>query len=62
MSRKSVKINVTSEQLGRLRQDVFCNAQLSMEQRRNVVKRLIPFPANGSSVDLWCDGKYVGTV
>lgn len=62
MSTKIVRIDVTSEQLGKLREEVFCNQQLSEAQRRIAVKRVVPIPANGNHVDLYCDGKFVGTV
>lgn len=62
MSRKCVKINLTGEQLDRLRQEVFCNQALSGEQRRRAVKRIMPLPADGSRVDLYRDGEFVGAV
>ena len=62
MSAKTVRIDVTSLQFGRLRQEVFCNQRLSGEQRRRAVKKVLPLPADGSRVDLYCDGKFVGAV
>jgi hypothetical protein len=59
---KIVRIDVTSEQLGKLRQDVFCNQRLSEVQRRREVKKVLPLPLNGSRVDLYCEGEYSGTV
>lgn len=62
MSAKTVRIDVTTLQFGRLRQEVFCNQQLSGEQRRREVRKVLPLPANGNHVDLYCDGKFVGAV
>lgn len=62
MSRKSVRIDVTNEQFGRLREEVFCNQRLSEVDRRKAVKRVLPLPLDGSHVDLYCDGKFVGAV
>ncbi len=62
MSTKRVRIDVTGEQLGRLRQEVFCNQRLSGEQRRKAVRQVLPLPADGSPVDLYCDGKFVGAI
>ncbi|MCL5959802.1 MAG: hypothetical protein M1358_10920 [Chloroflexi bacterium] len=62
MSRKCVKINLTGQQLDRLRQEVFCNQALSGEQRRRAVKRIMPLPVDGSRVDLYSDGEFVGAV
>ena len=62
MTTKTVRIDVTSHQFGRLRQDVFCNQKLSQSQRRKVVRRAFRLPADGSRVDLYCEGKFVGAV
>jgi hypothetical protein len=62
MSRRSVRIDVSTEQFGRLRQEVFCNQRLSEVERRRAVKRVLPLPVDGSHVDLYCDGKFVGVV
>ncbi len=62
MTRKSVRIEVTGQQLGRLREEVFCNQQLSGEQRRRVARKILPLPTDGSPVDLYCDGEFVGAV
>ena len=62
MVKKSVRIEVNSQQLGRLRQEVLCNQQLSAEQRRRALRKTLPMPADGSRVDLYCDGKFVGAV
>ncbi len=62
MSTKTVRIDVTAEQFGRLREEVFCNQRLSEVERRKAVKRVLPLPLDGSRVDLYCDGKFVGTV
>ena len=62
MSRKCVKINLTGEQIDRLRQEVFCNQALSGEQRRRAVKKVTPLPVDGSRVDLYIDGEFVGAV
>lgn len=62
MSKKSVRIDVTAQQFGRLRQEVFCNQQLSTEERRRALGKVLPMPKDGSRVDLYCDGDFVGTV
>lgn len=62
MSRKCVRIDVTNQQLSKLRQEVFCNQRLSGEQRRRAVRRVLPLPTDGSRVDLYCEGKFVGAV
>ncbi|MBI2954148.1 MAG: hypothetical protein HYY30_07530 [Chloroflexi bacterium] len=62
MSKKCVKINLTGEELGWLRQEVFCNQALSGEQRRRMVKKITPLPADGSRVDVYIDGEFVGAV
>ena len=62
MAKKSVRVNVTGEQFASLRQDVFCNPQLSSEQRRREVRKLMPLPADGSRVDLYFDGNFIGTI
>ncbi len=62
MVKRSVRIDVTSQQLGRLRQEVFCNQQMSAEQRRRALRKTLPMPADGSRVDLYCDGNFVGAV
>lgn len=62
MTLKTVRIDVTSVQFGRLRQDVFCNQRLSVGERRKAVRRVLPLPANGSRVDLYCEGRFVGAV
>ena len=63
MSKKSVKkIEVTSEQLAVLRQEVFCNQRLCGEARRRAVRKVASLPTDGSRVDLYCNGDFVGTV
>ena len=62
MTTKTVRIDVTSLQFGRLRQEVFCNQGLSVGQRRKVVRRVLPIPTDGSRVDLYCEGKFVGAI
>ncbi|MHB0871783.1 MAG: hypothetical protein ACYC66_04870 [Chloroflexota bacterium] len=59
---KTVRIDVNSEQFGKLRQEVFCNQRLNEVQRRREVRKVLPLPLDGSKVDLYCDGKFVGTV
>lgn len=59
---KTVRIDVDTEQVGKLRQEVFCNQRLTETQRRREVKRLVPLPLDGSKVDLYCDGEFIGTV
>lgn len=55
-------MDLTDLQFGRLRQEVFCNQRLSVEERRKAVRRIVPLPTDGSQVDLFCDGKFVGAV
>jgi hypothetical protein len=62
MVKRSIRIDVTSQQLGRLRQEVLCNQQLSPEQRRRALRKTLPIPADGSRVDLYCDGSFVAAV
>ena len=62
MTAKTVRIDVTSLQFGRLRQEVFCNQGLSVGQRRKALRRVLPLPGDGSHVDLYCEGKFVGAV
>lgn len=59
---KTVRIDVNSEQFGKLRQEVFCNQRLNEVQRRREVRKILPLPLDGSKVELYCDGKFVGTV
>ncbi len=59
---RTVRIDVDSEQFGKLRQEVFCNQQMTDVQRRREVRKLFPLPLDGTKVDLYCDGEYVGTV
>ena len=59
---KTVRIDVDSEQVGKLRQEVFCNQRLTETQRRREVRRVVPLPLDGSKVDLYCDGEFVGTI
>ncbi len=60
--RKIVRIELTSQQLGQLRLEVFCNQRLSGEQRRKAVRKVLPLPTDGSRVDLYHDGKFVAAV
>ena len=62
MSKKGVRVDVTSQQLDSLRREVLCNQQLSNEKRRRAVRRILPLPTDGSRVDLYCEGNFVGTV
>ena len=62
MVKKRIRINVTSQQLGRLRREVLCNQQMSTEQRRGVLRKTLPIPPDGSRVDLYCDGNFVGAL
>jgi hypothetical protein len=59
---KTVRVDVSSEQFGELRQKVFCNQRLNGVERRREVRKVLPLPPNGNKVDLYCDGKFVGTV
>lgn len=60
--KKVVRIDVTGEQLARLRREVLCNQQLSPEQRRRVLRKTLPIPADGSRVHLYCDGNFVAAI
>lgn len=62
MVKKSVRVDVTSQQLDRIRREVLCNQQISAEQRRRVLRKTLPIPADGSRVELYCDGDFVGAV
>lgn len=62
MGKKAVRIEVTSQQLSKLRQEVFSNLRLCGQERRRAVKNVLPLPADGSPVEMYCDGKFVGTV
>ncbi len=59
---KTVRVDVTGEQFASLRQEVFCNQQLSVRQRRLEVGKLVALPKDGSRVDLYLDGVFVGTI
>ncbi|MBI3978523.1 MAG: hypothetical protein HY331_10090 [Chloroflexi bacterium] len=62
MVKKSIRIDVTGQQLGKLRQEVLCNQQMSAVQRRRALRKALPIPADGSPVDLYCDGNFVGAI
>ncbi len=62
VSTKGVRIDVTTEQLDTLRREVFCNQQLSGEQRRKEAKKVLTLPTDGSRVDLYCEGEFVGAI
>ena len=62
MSNKHIRIDVTEEQVVRLRQKVLSNLQLSGEQRRAAAKNVLLLPQDGSPVDLYCGGKFVGAL
>lgn len=62
MGKKSVRIEVTNEQLANLRREVLCDPLLSSEKRRRAVRRFVTLPADGSRVDLYYEGNFVGTV
>jgi hypothetical protein len=62
VSKKRVRIDVTIQQSSRLREEVFGNLRLSGVERRRVVRKEFPIPADGSPVDLYCDGQFVGEV
>ncbi len=59
---KTVRLDVTGEQFANLRQEVFCNQQLSGGQRRREVGKLVPLPKDGSRVDVYFEGNFVGTI
>lgn len=62
MRRKIVRIDVTDQQLVKLRREVFCDQRLSGEQRRKAAKRVLPLPTDGSQVNLYYEGEFVGAV
>lgn len=62
MRKKIVRIDVTDQQLAKLREEVFCNHRLSGEQRRRAARKVLPLPTDGSQVDLYCEGEFVGAV
>lgn len=62
LSKKCVRINVNSEQSSKLRLEVFGNLSLSGVERRKAVGKALPIPTDGSRVDLYCDGQFVGEV
>ncbi len=62
MAKKTVRVDVAGEQFAALRQEIFCNHQLSGGQRRQQVGKLVPLPKDGSRVDLYLDGDFVGTI
>jgi len=62
LTKKTVHIDMTREQLGSLRREVFSNQALSVVQRRTAVKKVVLLPRDGSPVDLYCDGDFIGSV
>jgi hypothetical protein len=62
MTGKLVRIDVTRPQIGRLRDEVFCNQRLSQVQRRKAASRVVSLPRDGSRVDFFCEGEFVGSV
>ena len=57
---KRVRIDLTSEQLGNLRRAVFANVALSAVLRRQAAKRILPLPSNGTPIDFYYDGQFIG--
>ena len=62
MSDKRVRIDVTKEDLNALRRKVFSNLQLSGEERRRAAKAILVLPRDGSTVDIYFEGQFVGTL
>ena len=62
LARKHMRVDITDQQSAKLREEVFSNSRLNEVQRRKAVKLTLPLPADGSHVDLFCDGQFVGAV
>ena len=62
MGNKRVRVEVTIEQFKVLRQEVFSNVALSGEQRRRAAKRVLLLPLDGSPIDLFHEGKFLGAL
>jgi hypothetical protein len=62
MGIRRVRVEVTSEQSQNLRKEVFGNLALSGEQRRRMAKKILLLPGNGSPVDLYHEGTFVGAL
>lgn len=62
MAKRRVRIDVSSEHSSRLRQEVFCNQEMSVADRRRALKKLVPVPGDGSPIDVYCDGDFLGAV
>ena len=61
VANKRVRIDVTSDQVVRLRA-VFADATLPAERRRRMAKRILPLPSDGTPVDLYHEGQFVGAL
>lgn len=62
MASKRVRMEVTTDQWGKLSREVFSKPMLSGEQRRKAAKSLIHLPNNGAAVDVFCEGRFVGVL
>jgi len=62
MGNRRVRIEVTGEQFEVLRKQVFGNLALSGEQRRRETKKVLLIPAGGNPVDLYHEGKFLGSL
>jgi len=59
---KRVRVDVTSPQFARLKEEVFSKSQLSAEQRRKTARALVHLPSTGAPVDLFFEGRFVGAL
>ena len=59
---KRVRVDITEQQLARLRTEVFSKSQLSGEQRRKTARGLISLPSTGAPVDFFFQGRFVGAL
>jgi hypothetical protein len=62
MQKKPVRFDVPREKSDRIREEVFGNPACSTVDRRKALRRFLPIPADGSRVDVYCDGDFIGAV
>jgi hypothetical protein len=62
MQRKHVRFDVTREKSDKIREEVFGNPACSSVDRRKALRKFLPIPADGSRVDVYSDGDFVGAV
>ncbi|MHB1134361.1 MAG: hypothetical protein ACYC4L_18475 [Chloroflexota bacterium] len=60
--RKRLRVDITSEQSSKLREEVFSNVRLTDVERRKAVRRALTLPTDGSHVELYCNGQSIGAV